>query len=205
MTQEQINKLKEFKTLLDTGVITAEEFEKEKAKIMGTYVEPNNAPQTEQEPTPQADGNEQLPQTPPQASVPLVETTSNGTNGTPKTPIKKFLPYIIGGAILLLILIIAIGRSGSRSSYSDDYDYHASAVSTITINNTSKDPYKIYVNGFYEKTLEGKSSMEIEVEPGWVKIKAEQQSGYVFKATVNNREFKTEAYQSYTCNIGFKD
>lgn len=43
MTQEQIDKLKGFKSLLDNGVITLDEFEREKAKILGRSV-PDKSP-----------------------------------------------------------------------------------------------------------------------------------------------------------------
>lgn len=55
-------------------------------------------------------------------------------------------------------------------------------------------------------TMQGKSQKNIYVEMGTTNFKAEQKSGYLMSATVNNRKvtFNT-ACQNQTINIGFTD
>ncbi|NLL28379.1 MAG: hypothetical protein GX259_06255 [Bacteroidales bacterium] len=73
----------------------------------------------------------------------------------------------------------------------------------LTIVNKSSNPYLIYQNGNYIGEIAGKGVVNLYVNLGTTKFKAEQKSGYLLYATINNRTVEfNEACQELTITVG---
>lgn len=123
MTSEEINKLKELKQLLDAGILTQEEVQVEKAKILGNGTEEaaaaeSEAPEVVQETTPKT-----FPDSVPEKQNPEQAGKMEGTvgqNGTAKEN-GGYTIWIAGGIVLFVILLLIMVISSNHSNSSSDY------------------------------------------------------------------------------------
>ena len=77
---------------------------------------------------------------------------------------------------------------------------------TVQIINKSSNPYLIYDNKKYVFTIPGGGETTINVELGLHTITAEQKSGYLMYATVNNRDVEiVKACDAFAITIGYED
>ena len=130
MDLQKIEKLKELKSLLDEGILTQEEFDKEKAKVMGGSTPPTTPNNASQVPP--------VVNTTPQPSAtpePKKEDNGGGLRGG-----FKIIQYIIGLAVVVLIIAAATSQCGGSKNESDvpsSIDLDDSLE--ITSDNTSDD------------------------------------------------------------------
>lgn len=127
MTQEQIDKLDELKKLLDAGILTQEEMQTEKAKILGTadieskkeqessLNKPNVTPV---EPTQQVPAVNDIRQT--EILTPNHNTAETGEETEPTKPqSRKYIFAAIAGLLVLLLIYVV---SSSRNSSQPEFD-----------------------------------------------------------------------------------
>ena len=131
MTQEQIDKLQELKKLFDAGILTQEEMQAEKAKILGTGSnEPYQEPSKEKSAVVVGEPKEAIEEKPT-----IVNNTVGASNGNKK---RNILLGAIAG-ILVLILIIAFATSrNSSTSPEKEYIYANSDVNESIYNDPSE-------------------------------------------------------------------
>ncbi len=97
MTQEQINKLQELKQLLDAGILTQEEMQAEKAKILGT----SSQPMVDSKPTqPQSNITEERPN---DKSTVGSSESGNNTNKTKRNIILAIAAIVVIGLFIYAI------------------------------------------------------------------------------------------------------
>jgi hypothetical protein len=76
----------------------------------------------------------------------------------------------------------------------------------VSVVNHSYNPYMCYVNGSAYQSIPGKSTLKIALNVGTWTIKAVQESGYLFYATVNNRVAAIRSVcEEVVLNVGFED
>lgn len=133
MTQEQIDKLQELKKLFDAGILTQEEMQAEKAKILGTGSnEPYQEPSQEKSAVVVGEPEEAIEEKPTVVNNTVVEEASNGTKK------RNIILGVIAG-ILVLILIIAFATSrNSSTSPEKEYIYANSDINESIYNDPSE-------------------------------------------------------------------
>ena len=131
MTQEQIDKLQELKKLFDAGILTQEEMQAEKAKILGTGSnEPYQEPSKEKSAVVVGEPEEAIEEKPT-----IVNNAVEASNGTKK---RNIILGVIAG-ILVLILIIAFATfRNSSTSPEKEYIYANSDVNESIYNDPSE-------------------------------------------------------------------
>ncbi len=197
MTQEQIEKLRGLKNLLDAGIITAEEYDIEKTKVL-EEIDVDNASDIPQDNV--------IAQTTPYSPTQTGLTNPNSNNSNPqaapkKTSIKKIvfttIGFALGIGIIILIAILIIAHSKGQ------IDRRITGETEIKIINSSSDPYDIWVDSEYEGTIYGSDFKYIRTYKNSIEIKATQQSGYLIKATKNERTLvNLKSGHAYECTIG---
>ncbi len=126
MTQEQINKLQELKKLFDAGIITQEELQAEKAKILNA----NDNQSTEESPA--KDTNEEARKEPDDAI-----TSNENTNGDNK--VRNIIMMAAAGILAVIIIIVLMKSNGSTPQTSDvNYQYDPD---TVMIDEVSSENY----------------------------------------------------------------
>jgi len=90
----QIDKLMELKQLYEQGILTKEEMEVEKHKILGTTIE-----------TPKPDSSQTIEQ---QSHVEAKESAEYSVENTDDSFFDKYKGYVIGGIALLLVIAVTI-------------------------------------------------------------------------------------------------
>ncbi len=127
MTQEQINRLLEFKKLLDSGLISPDDFQREKEKIIGH----NTTPNKDENPTPEqpTEGTKVTTTVEENPVEPIIlrineDNTTQPSNSVSRQSImeKYKLPIIIAGSVLLIILVFLIVRS-NRNDFNENNNY----------------------------------------------------------------------------------
>ena len=126
MTQEQINKLQELKELLNAGIITEDEMQAEKAKILGTAsgekkvidesVRPTNKTSKPNEPVKQEDSARKES---------VTEDEAIGSNKTTRNIILAVACLLTVGAI-----IFAVSSADKQDDNNIVYDYNETANSS---------------------------------------------------------------------------
>lgn len=126
MTQEQINKLQELKELLNAGIITEDEMQAEKAKILGTAsgekkvidesVRPTNKTSKPNEPVKQEDSARKES---------VTEDEAIGSNKTTRNIILAVACLLAVGAI-----IFAVSSADKQDDNNIVYDYNETANSS---------------------------------------------------------------------------
>ena len=129
MDKETLDQLMEIKKLYEAGILTKEEMEAEKAKVLHptTVVPENNEEQIAPCDVPQqaiSDNNseEQIDS----ADVPH-QTISDNNNEEPKSEVLKNRVWFLVGSVVILIFFVAISQNGKCSS-SQTYDDYATEV-----------------------------------------------------------------------------
>jgi hypothetical protein len=79
-------------------------------------------------------------------------------------------------------------------------------ISYLFVVNVSSNPYDFYQGDNYIERIPGKTTMKYKLKPGVHNLKAQQVSGYVMYATVNNRSVNIENICSeVTIKVGFEE
>ncbi len=85
-------------------------------------------------------------------------------------------------------------------------DCERNETGSITIINTSTNPYDLYQDNNLIETIKGKSTITFDVTPATYQIKAVQKSGYLAYPTINIRNAPIQnACQEVQLEIGFED
>jgi len=146
MTQEQINKLQELKKLLDAGILTQEEMQAEKTKILGTQQEQpvETAPVTEDSPviepaneiaedaTPlMTDSNGHVIFDEPKPTQQPTISEKNGGNSGVST---KTILIALGVLAAIFVVVLLSKKSNSEPTYYSEADEMV-AIDSITDDN----------------------------------------------------------------------
>ena len=91
MAKTNIEKLMELKQLYEQGILTKEEMEVEKHKILGTTIE-----------TPKPDSSQTIEQ---QSHVEAKESAEYSVENTDDSFFDKYKGYVIGGIALLFVIL----------------------------------------------------------------------------------------------------
>lgn len=142
MTQEQIDKLKELKQLLDAGILTQEEMQAEKAKILGHgSVERQKEP--EQEPTVSETVSHEVSEDISDDAIPLKtdeyghvvfdhptieHKDSPSNNGRDTKPKNKTVFIVLGIVAVIVIIILLLNGCPSKPSTYDTPTNNTGAV-----------------------------------------------------------------------------
>ncbi len=71
-------------------------------------------------------------------------------------------------------------------------------TATITVTNTSSNPYSFYIDGVLKGTLSGYSTRTFTENAGAWNLRAEQQSGYLFTPTIRTDNPIVDACEEWT-------
>ena len=151
MTQEQINKLQELKKLLDAGILTQEEMQAEKAKILGTYQEQpvettpvtENAPVEEpvdeiaEEATPlMTDSNGRIifDEPKPTQQQPTTPKSNSGNSGVN----TKTILIVLGVLAAIIVVVLLSKKSNSEPTYYSEPD------EMVAVDSVTDDSYDTY-------------------------------------------------------------
>ena len=106
--------------------------------------------------------------------------------------------------ILLLVVIVSINScKKDSSSSSNQSDCEKYKYGTITVSNSSSNPYDLYVNDIYTTTIAGKGITDkIQVNEGNnIKFFVQQVSGYVLYPTTKTTNINVVRCTDYTWQI----
>lgn len=135
MIQSQIEKLKQLKELLDAGILTQEEMEAEKAKILGTDSSvPSKPTQTTEKPKVTPDNKPAEEKIIPLGHVPSSDSTNK------KEPISTSTWWIIGVFVAIVLGFIIIASVATKTDHSSEYSY---PPSTNDVDSVSSDTYDV--------------------------------------------------------------
>jgi hypothetical protein len=108
---------------------------------------------------------------------------------------KKFNLYSV--FLILFLLIVSCAKENNQPSC------EVYKTGTITISNSSSNPYKIYIDGVFQIQLSGGSiSQELEINEGnGRELYAVQVSGYLFYPTEKQTTLNVVRCSSYNWQI----
>jgi len=103
-----------------------------------------------------------------------------------------------GIAIISLMMLTTFSSCNKEDSDCETYKY-----GTITVSNSSSNPYNIYIDDVFKMELSGGSiSTEIEIDEGNSrKLYAEQVSGYILYPTTREEFFNVVRCSDYSWQI----
>ncbi|NLB64051.1 MAG: hypothetical protein GX801_08100 [Fibrobacter sp.] len=103
-------------------------------------------------------------------------------------------PVFIFISILFLLALssceITVVDNSTRDCETYGYGY-------VTVDNKTSDPYDVYLDGYREFTIQGRTSKEIEVDEGTAYFEAEQLSGYLLWPTEIDKRINVKACSEY--------
>lgn len=195
MEKQKIDKLLKLKDLYEKGILSKEEMEREKEKVLAPVLPENSSCQQ------QSESNEQNEVSLPEAEteqntdsdIGIVNTPNIGTSKETKNNQSNIALYIFMSLIIVgLIILVAVNRHGStesRDNYQDTIEsYLYEAVDTVVIDSLeSYEPYDTgdydhseqYIESWIEETYGTNSYLSIKFQDALTAQENAQGQGYL--------------------------